>query len=40
MVLISKWLVFITKEIKMICFCIPKRRKERMGTVEDKKDLK
>lgn len=36
MVLISKGLVFI----KMICFCIPKRKKERMGTTEEEKDLK
>lgn len=29
MVLISKWLVFIMKEIKVICFCTPKGKKER-----------
>jgi len=40
MVLIWKWLVFIMKEIKMICFCIVNRKKERMGTIEGEKDLK
>lgn len=32
--------MFIMKEIKMICFCIVNRKKERMGTIEGEKDLK
>lgn len=40
MVLISKELVFITKDIKVICLRIPKEKEERMGATEDEKGEK
>ena len=40
MVLISKGLVFITKEIKMICLHISKKKKEEgMGPAEEERGL-